>query len=594
MPTYEAPLRDMRYLLDEVFAAEAPATLPGLGDFGPDLVGAILEEAGRFCATVLQPLNRSGDEEGCRLENGVVRTPAGFREAYAQFREAGWTALSADTEHGGQGAPAVVTALFQEMMCAANLSFAITPGLSHGAAVALARFGSSELKARYLPRLVDGTMTGTMCLTEPQCGTDLGLVRTRAEPLGDGRYALTGSKIFISAGDHDLTDGIVHLVLARLPDAPKGIAGISLFLVPTRLPGEDWRTGEANRVVTTGLERKMGIHASPTCALAFEGAVGWLVGEPHRGMRAMFAMMNAARLAVGAQGLGLAEVAYQNAVVYARERLQGRALAGPAAPDRPADPILVHPDVRRMLLTARALTEGSRALLVWTAGALDVARRHPDAARRQEADDFVQLMTPVVKAFVTDVGFEVTNLGVQVLGGHGYIRDNGLEQFVRDARIAQIYEGTNGVQALDLVGRKMATAHGRALRRFFHPVAAHIERSLGDPALADLAGPLAKAFGRLQQATATVARRGLGRPEAAAAAASDLLRLLGLVALGHLWLRMAETSRPRLGDDPGGFHAAKLATAAVYMERVLPESGTLLARIMAGDRSLAAFPDDAF
>jgi alkylation response protein AidB-like acyl-CoA dehydrogenase len=466
------------------------------------------------------------------------------------------------------------------------------PGLSHGAYSALRLHGSDELKARYLPKLVSGEWTGTMCLTEPQCGTDLGLIRTRAVPADDGSYRISGSKIFISAGEHDLAENILHLVLAKLPDAPPGTRGISLFLVPKFLPTEDGRPGPRNGVTCTGIEHKMGIKASSTCAMSFEDAKGWLVGQPHKGLRAMFTMMNEARLSVGIQGLGIAEASYQNAVAYARDRLQGRALDGTAAPDKPADPIIVHPDVRRMLLTMRAYTEGCRALGTLIALENDVAVLHPDRAEREAAEDLVALMTPVVKAMFTDLGTECANLGMQVYGGHGYIREWGMEQFVRDARIAQIYEGTNGIQALDLVGRKMGAHAGRSLRRFFHPLLAWIEARQDDERLAEFVLPLSRAFGRLQQCTAEVARRGLGDPFEAGAAATDYLRLFGLVALGQVWARMAEVALDRAGEDE--FYAAKLATARFFFARLLPQTGALSSTILAGGATLREFPETAF
>lgn len=553
---YTPPLRDMRFVLD-TFAGGGPE---------PDVTDAILAEAGRLCSEVLQPLNHGGDEEGCRLERGGVRMPAGFKAAYDLYRDGGWIGLGCDPADGGQGLPRLVEALVTEMVCAANLSFGITPGLSRGAYQALRAHGDAELKARFLPRLASGEWSGTMCLTESQCGTDLGLVRTRALPQPDGSWRISGSKIFISAGEHDLTGNILHLVLARAPDAPKGIRGISLFLVPRRL--ED---GSANGVVCTGLERKMGIHASPTCALAFEDATGWLVGELNGGMRQMFTMMNEARLMVGLQGLGIAEAALQAAAAYAKERLQGRSLKGARRPDLPADPILVHPDVRRMLLTVRCSVEGMRALAVWLAAAED--------------DELTQLMTPVVKALFTDLGFEAANLALQIHGGHGYIRDIGIEQLVRDARITQIYEGTNGIQALDLVGRKLPAHHGRLLRRFFHPAQAFV--AAAEPDLAEFTQPLAKALGRLQQATAGIARRGLADPEDAAAVASDYLRLFGLVALAWMWARMARAAVP-VNDD---FHCAKIGCARFFMQRMLPRHSSVYAAIMAGGDSITGFDD---
>jgi alkylation response protein AidB-like acyl-CoA dehydrogenase len=594
MPSYRAPLRDMRFVLHELADGTRLRSLPGCAEVTPELVDPVLEEAAKLCEEVLFPLNRPGDEEGCGFENGVVRTPRGFREAYAAFRDGGWAGLRADPAHGGQGLPKTVALMFEEMICSANLSFGIYPGLTHGAYAAIRAHAAPELQDRYLPKLAAGEWSGTMCLTEPQCGTDLGLIRTRAVPAEDGFYRITGAKVFISAGEHDLTGNIVHLVLAKLPDAPPGAKGISLFLVPKFLPAENDGPGARNGVSCTAIEHKMGIRASATCAMSFEDAKGWLVGAPHKGLRAMFTMMNEARLSVGAQGLGLAEVSYQNAAAYARERLQGRALDGARYPDLPADPILVHPDVRRMLLTMRAYTEGCRALGALTALEHDVATLHRDPQERQAAEDYVALMTPVIKALFTDLGFEVTNLGMQVLGGHGYIRESGMEQYVRDARIAQIYEGTNGVQALDLVGRKLPAHTGRLLRRFFHPVLAYIEARSEDQRMAEFVLPLSRAFGRLQQATAEVARRGLADPLEAGAAATDYLRLFGLTALAHVWAWMVEVALAKAGQDATGFYAAKLGTARFFMQRLLPQTGALSAAIMAGGGSMRAFEDAAF
>ncbi|TBW35377.1 acyl-CoA dehydrogenase [Siculibacillus lacustris] len=595
MPIYKAPLRDMRFVLYELHGGEAMTELPGFEDFGRDLVEPVLDEAAKLCEQVLFPLNRSGDEEGCTLANGVVSTPKGFKEAYDRFRDGGWTSISCDPAWGGQGFPNVVSTLVEEMICSANLSFGMYPGLSHGAYNALARHGTEALKEKWLPKLVAGEWAGTMCLTEPHCGTDLGLIRTRAEPKDDGSWAVTGTKIFISAGDHDLTDNILHLVLARTPGAPKGIKGISLFLVPKYAVGDDGAVGGPNGVTCGSIEHKMGIKASSTCVMNFDGATGWLIGERHKGMRAMFTMMNTARLGVAIQGLGIAEVSYQNAVAYARDRIQGRSLSGTKAPDKAADPILVHPDVRRMLLTQRAYTEGCRALAAGIARELDVSQRHPDPKVRQAAEDYVALMTPIAKAMMTDLGSEVANLGVQVYGGHGFIREWGQEQYVRDARITQIYEGTNGVQALDLVGRKMPADAGRALRRFFHPVQAFIEAKVEDERLGVFVQPLAKAFVRLQQATAQVARAGLARPDEAGAAATDYLKLFGLTALAHQWARMAEVAYARLdADGPDTFYEAKIATARFFMDRLLPESSARFSAVMAGGRSIMEFPDDAF
>ncbi|WP_342165846.1 acyl-CoA dehydrogenase C-terminal domain-containing protein [Methylobacterium sp. SD21] len=594
MQTYKAPLRDMRFVLNELHgSAEA---LPGHEDFTPDIADAILEEAGKFCTERLLPLNASGDEEGCRLENGVVRTPKGFPEAYKAFREGGWTAMGADPAYGGQGLPAGINKLVEEMICSTNLSFGLYPGLSHGAYQAIEGHASEELKAAYLPKLVDGTWTGTMCLTEAHCGTDLGLLRTKAVPQGDGSYAITGSKIFISAGDHDLTENIVHLVLAKLPDAPKGVKGISLFLVPKFLPRPDGTPGERNGVTCSALEHKMGIKASATCQMSFDDAKGWLVGEPHKGMRAMFTMMNSERLSVGIQGLGAGEAAYQGAVAYAKERLQGRSLVGTKRPDLPADPILVHPDVRRMLMTIRATNEGCRALGAWVARSLDVMEHHPDPAERRRAEDFSALMTPVVKALFTDLGFESASLGMQVYGGHGFIRDHGMEQYVRDARISMIYEGTNGIQALDLIGRKLPAHAGRYLRSFFHPVLAFLDEAIEDDDLAPLAQPLAKSFGALQLATAHIAQKGMKDPEEAGAAATEYLRLFGLVALGYVWLRSAKVAHTALkaGTDERDFYEAKLTTARFYMERILPQVAGLLAAVKSGKGAMMALDEAMF
>ena len=594
MTVYSAPLDDMKFVLNELLEAEKLADLPGFEDATPDLVDAVLGEAGKLCEEVLLPLNRSGDEEGCTYENGVVRLPEGHKEAYEAFAQAGWGSLVADPEYGGQGLPALVGAMVKEMACSTNVSLAMLPGLTEGACHAFERWGTDAQKTTYLPKMVAGSWSGTMCLTEPQCGTDLGLIRTRAEPAGDGKYRITGTKIFISHGEQNATENIIHLVLARLPDAPPGIRGISLFVVPKFLLKEDGSVGARNGVMCGSIEHKMGIKASPTCVLNFEDAEGELIGLPHKGMRAMFTMMNDARLAVGIQGLGLAETAYQSAVDYAKERLQMRSLAGAMAPDKPADPIIVHPDVRRMLLTMRAYTEGGRALAAWTAMHLDIAAKHPDAATRQAADDLVSLLTPTVKAFLTDIGSECANLGVQVLGGHGYIREWGMEQLVRDARIAQLYEGTNGIQALDLVGRKLGQHTGRLLRSFFHPGMDFIEAEMEKPEMQDFVLPFAKAFGRLQQATAWIAQQGLRDPEEAGAAATDYLRLFGLTALAYLWARMAAVALENAEGDETGFYKAKLATARFYMTRILPQTSGLFAAIMAGKQPLMELEAELF
>ena len=603
MQVYTAPLRDMRFVLHELFADQPFGPLALSDDFTPDLYDAILEEAARMAETVLLPLNASGDLEGCTFENGVVRTPRGFPEAYARFREGGWAALSSDPRWGGQGLPETVNKLVEEMTCSANLSFGLYPGLTHGATTAIEGHGSEDLKRAYLPRMVSGEWAGTMCLTEAHCGTDLGLLRTRAVPQEDGSYRVTGSKIFISSGDHDLTDNIVHLVLARLPDAPAGVKGISLFLVPKFLPRDDGSLGPRNGVAVAGIEHKMGLKASATCQMEFDDATGWLVGEPNRGLAAMFTMMNTERVSVGVQGLGVGEIAYQSAVAYARDRLQGRALTGPARPDLPADPIIVHPDVRRMLMTMRVYAEGCRALGQWTSQALDAEKHGTDPEGRARATDFVALMTPVVKALFTDLASEAANLAVQTYGGHGYIREHGVEQFVRDARICQIYEGTNGVQALDLLGRKMPANMGRALRPFFHSVLGLLEKLTGTPqenpgdkVLSIHATALHQAFGALQLTTGMLAQKGLKDPDEIGAAATDYLRMLGLVGIGYCFLKAERIAQARLaeGTEDDAFYRAKLATAGFFFDRILPQATTGFLVIKSGKRSTMALPAEAF
>ncbi len=595
MPAYSTPLRDMRFLLHEVhdFAAHYER-LEGVAEVSRELLDGIVDEIGRFTEQELQPLNASGDAEGCHYENGVVRTPKGFKEAYKAFCENGWTGLSCDPEYGGQGLPKTLQFVLDELICSTNLSFGMYPGLSHGAYNALELHGSDEQKGLYLPKLSDGSWSGTMCLTEPHCGTDLGLIKTKAEPKDDGSYRINGTKIFISAGEHDLTENIVHLVLAKLPDAPPGSRGISLFIVPKFQVKADGELGPRNGVACGSIEHKMGIKASSTCVMNFDEAEGTLVGQPHKGMRYMFSMMNAARLAVGIQGLGLAETAYQSAAAYAKERLQGRSLAGPKNPDKPADPIIVHPDVRKNLLTMRAYNEGARAMALWCGMAIDVAEKHADPDKRQEADDLVALLTPIIKSFFTDYGFEATNLGVQIYGGHGYIREYGMEQLVRDARIAQIYEGANGIQALDLVGRKMGQHMGRLLRRFFHPVQAFIEEQQNEPRMAEFVMPLFKVLGRLQQATLHLAQQGLKDPEEAGAAASDYLRLFALTALAFMWARMARVALDKQEGEGAAFYKAKLATARFYMTRLLPQSSGHFAAIMAGKAPIMELEEAAF
>ncbi|MHA3792265.1 acyl-CoA dehydrogenase C-terminal domain-containing protein [Sphingomonas sp. YL-JM2C] len=596
MQVYEAPLRDMRFVIHELFGDDGFGNLPAHEEFTPDLIDAVIEEAAKLAQDVLLPINASGDLEGCVWENGVVRTPAGFKEAYAQFRDGGWCALASDPKWGGQGLPETVNKLVEEMISSANLSFGLYPGLTHGGTTALKAHASADLQERFLPKMVSGVWSGTMCLTEPHCGTDLGMLRTKAVPQADGSHRITGNKIFISAGDHDLSENIIHLVLARLPDAPPGVKGISLFVVPKYLPKEDGSVGPSNGVSCTGIEHKMGLKASATCQMSFDDSTGWLVGEPNSGLNAMFTMMNTERVSVGVQGLGVATAAYQSAVAYAKDRIQGRALSGPKRPDLAADPIIVHPDVRRMLMTMRATTEGCRMLSIWVARALDAERHSPDAEVRQRAEDMTALMTPVVKALLTDLGHETAQIGIQVYGGHGYIREHGMEQYARDARITMIYEGTNGVQALDLVGRKMPAHGGRYLRSFFHPVAAFIEQHKAVPGMEKMIEALEKAFGALQLSTATIAQKGLADPEEAGAASSDYLRLLGLVAMAYLFARAAKIAgmKKMMGQDPDGFYAAKLVTVRFFYERILPQVAGLFQAIKAGKRSMMELPEEAF
>lgn len=593
MPQYTAPLEDMQFALRELVDGGALAEIDRFNEVDAVLEDAILEQAGKFCTEVLGPINAIGDSEGCRWHDGMVATPPGFGYAYKAFTEAGWPTLGCSPEFGGQGLPARLSLLVDEMVCATNLAFGMTPGLTRGAYHAIEAHGDDLLKQQFLPKMVTGQWSGTMCLTESHCGTDLGLLRTKAQPLDERRYAITGTKIFISAGDHDMTENIIHLVLARLPDAPPGVRGISLFVVPKFTLDDHGEPSAANGVRCASIEEKMGIHASPTCAMQFDDAEGWLVGAPNDGMRQMFTMMNAARLGVGNQGIGIAEAAYQGAVAYARERVQGRALKGARYPQQTADPIIVHADVKRMLLNMRALVQGMRALAVWVATELDIAIYHPDAARRQEAGDFVQLMTPVVKAFCTDSGFDCANQAVQVLGGHGYIREHGIEQLVRDARIAQIYEGTNGIQALDLVGRKLGAYTGRYLRGFFHPVQAFLDEHADNVELSAIITPLAKSFGRLQRATGMVAQSGMKDPDEAAAAATDYLRLFGLTAVGYMWARSAVVAQAH-PQDTTPFYADKIATAKFYAQRILPQSSSAFAALMAGGSSILEFREEAF
>ena len=599
MPIYNAPLDDIRFVLHEVLNAEQLSELPGYEEATRDLIDPVLEEGAKICQDVLFPINQSGDQEGCTFKNGEVTTPKGFKEAYQTFIEGGWTGLSADPEYGGMGMPALMNTVMQEMICASNFSFGMYPGLSQGCYEAIHAFGTDEQKSLYCPKLIDGTWSGTMNLTEPHCGTDLGLIKTKADDNGDGSYKITGTKIFISAGEQDLTENIVHLVLARLPDAPEGVKGISLFVVPKYFANEDGSLAERNSGAVCGaIEHKMGIHANSTCVMNYDDAIGWLVGEPHKGLCAMFAMMNAARLGVAMQGLGIAEVAYQNGVAYAKDRLQMRSLTGTKFEDKPADPIIVHPDVRKMLLTGKAFTEGARALAYWGAMALDGSNKEPDEDKRQEADDLLALLTPIMKGYFTDMGSVVANLAVQVHGGHGYIAEYGVEQYVRDARIAEIYEGTNGIQALDLVGRKLAQGYGRLLRRFFHPVQKFIESEGENMEMAPYVMPLAKAFMKLQQSTATIAQKGMKNPDEAGAASTDYMRQFALVAMGYMWAQMVKVALEKIengdGEQSKEFYEEKLQTANFFFTKMLPEADFRFKSLMSGAEPLMAMKAEAF
>ncbi|MBZ2190135.1 acyl-CoA dehydrogenase C-terminal domain-containing protein [Alcanivorax sp. JB21] len=591
MATYKAPLDDMKFILDDVFASEQLwASMPATAEVTRDLSHAILEEAGKMVEGVMLPLNRSGDEEGCQFENGVVTTPKGFKSAYRTMAENGWTALSGNPEYGGQGMPKMLAVLFEEMIHSANTSLALYPLLSNGACLCLDAHATESLKQTYLPKIYSGEWAGTMCLTEPHCGTDLGIMRTKAEPQADDSFLISGTKIFITGGEHDMTDNIIHLVLAKLPDAPAGSKGISLFLVPKFLVNEDGSIGERNGVACGSIEHKMGIKGSATCVMNFDSARGWMIGEPNQGLAAMFTMMNYERVSIGLQGLGLGEISYQSAVEYARDRVQGRAASGPVNPDGNADPIIVHGDVRRMLLTMRALNEGGRALSSYLGMQLDIAKFSEDAEARKLADDRVALLTPVAKAFFTDRGLETCIIGQQVLGGHGYVREWGMEQFVRDARIAQIYEGTNGIQALDLAGRKVVRNGGASAGRFIAEVREWLAEAGGSDALASVAPKLEEALGLLEQATTQLLERASSDPDAVNASAVEYLDLFGLVTYAWLWARMMQAAAGR--DDQ--FGESKLLVGRFYFQRLLPRAHSLVAQLEAGSDAIMGLAADAF
>ncbi len=597
MPIYKAPVEDTLFLLNDVFQMEKYGNLPGFSDASPDVVEAVLGEAAKLSEEVLTPLNRVGDHEGCtRHGDGRVTTPTGFKDAFKQVVEGGWIGISVPQEFGGQGLPATMTVAVNEFFCSANMAFAMYPGLTQGAIAALLVHASDALKQKYLPKMVTGEWTGTMNLTEPHCGTDLGLLRTKAVKQADGSYKITGTKIFISAGEHDMAENIIHLVLARIEGAPAGTKGISLFVVPKLSVKDDGSLGEVNGVSCGSIEEKMGIHGNSTCVMNYDNATGWLIGEENRGLNAMFVMMNEARLGVGVQGLAQSEVAYQNAVAYAKERLQGRAISGVKYPDKPADPIIVHPDIRRTLMTMRAFNEAARALVLWTALKSDLAHRSGDAKERQSADDHMSLLTPVIKGVLTDRGFENTVQAQQVFGGHGYIVEHGMEQFVRDARIAQIYEGANGIQGLDLVGRKIGKDGGRALMAFLNEVGAYLKERTSNDEMNVYLKPLGQSLAHLQQASMWFMQNAMTKPDNAGAGATDYMHLFGLVALGYMWCRIAEAALAKMPKANGqaARYSAKLATARFFMERMLPETATRLARIQAGAGSTMEMPDEQF
>ncbi len=592
MPSYTAPVDDMQFLLHEVLEVSR-SDVPGYDELEPDFTRAVLEEAGKISSEVLAPLNMVGDREGCRLENGVVRTPTGFREAFEQMREGGWTALDCDPEYGGQGMPYILNTAVNEMFVSANMAFNMYQGLTHGAYSTIHAHGTDEQKRLFLPKMVTCEWGGTMNLTEPHCGTDLGLLRTRAEPQEDGSYKITGTKIFISAGDHDLTENVIHLVLARIPGAPAGTKGISLFIVPKIKVNEDGTLGERNGVSVGKLEEKMGIHGNSTCVMNYDGATGYLLGEENKGMRAMFTMMNEARMGVGLQGYAEAEAAYQNAVSYARERLQGRAVTGPANPEGPADPIIVHPDVRRSLMDQKSFIEAARALVYWGANLIDRGHKLGD----KDAEGLISLITPVIKGFLTDRGFDMTVQAQQIYGGHGYIEETGMPQFVRDARITMIYEGANGIQALDLVGRKLAQDGGKHIMAFFEMVKGFIKENDGNEALKDdFLEPLKAASKDLQAAGMFFMQNGMQNPNAALAGSYDFMHLFGHTVLGLMWARMAKAAHEALeaGTGNADFYKSKITTGRYYMARHLPMTRTHLARIQSGADPVMSLPEDQF
>ncbi|MBS1173906.1 MAG: dmdC 1 [Burkholderiaceae bacterium] len=593
MGQYTPPLRDIQFVMHELLDTEGTLKqMPAHADMDVDTINAIVEEAGKFASSVVFPLNQSGDLEGCTLNGTEVATPKGYKEAYKQYVEAGWASLSCDPEYGGQGLPISLNNALYETLNSANIAWTMYPGLSHGAYECLHEHGTDEIKALYLPKLTTGEWTGTMCLTEPHCGTDLGLLRSKAIPNADGSYSITGTKIFISSGEHDMAENIIHLVLARLPDAEKGTKGISLFIVPKFIPNADGTLGARNPVNCARLEHKMGIHSNSTAEINLDGAAGWLVGQPNKGLQAMFVMMNAARLGVGMQGLGLTEISYQNARTYAKERIQMRALSGAKNPEKEADFIIAHPDVRRMLLTQRAYAEGARAFTYWMALEIDKELSHPDEAVRKAAADNVALLTPIVKAFLTDNAFECANHGVQVFGGHGFITDNGMEQYVRDARITQIYEGTNGVQALDLLGRKVLGDMGAKLRAFGDIVKAFVEENGVNPTMQEFVNPLGDIGDKVGKLTMEIGMKAMQNQDEVGAASVPYQRVVGHMVFAYFWARMAKIALEK--QDQDDFYKAKLATARFYFAKLLPETAGYIRQARAGVASLNEMQDDWF